>query len=324
MVTLSRLWRVTRSFVFAIVVFLVVSLVLGALYQIITTRLDAGKYLPPGQIVDVDGHNIHLNCTGDGSPTVVLESGLGGGSLDWSLVQPQVAKFARVCSYDRAGIVWSSASGGRRDAVQITNELHKLLDAAHIAPPYVMAGHSIGGAYVQLFAARYPDEVVGVVLVDSSHRDQLATVAGIPSFVPYLFKAAAPVGVARIVNEVMEAPPGLTSEATAERAGLYSHTHTVFAIADEMAAIPESLAELRDSPMKLGAKPLIVLSRGLSDGASPETEVAWRALQTELAKCSLNGSQVIAQKSGHYIQFSEPDLVVEAIRQASQAARGRQ
>jgi pimeloyl-ACP methyl ester carboxylesterase len=270
---------------------------------------------------DVKGHNIHINCTGDGTPTVILESGLGGGSLDWSLVQPEVAKFGRVCSYDRAGIVWSSAGGGRRDAVQITDELHELLGAARIPPPYVLVGHSIGGVYVQLFAARYPDEVAGVVLVDSSHPDQLATVPGIPSFVPYLSMAAAPVGVARILNQVLDDAPNLSAEKKAERAGLYSHTHTVFAIANEMAAVPDSLAELRGSPMQLGSKPLIVLSRGLNDGASPETEAAWRKLQIELVKCSTNGKHVIAQKSGHYVQFSEPDLVIDAIKQILNKAR---
>ncbi len=315
MVTRSRLWRVTRAIVFGIVV----ALVAGGLYQTITTQVEEGKYRPPGRIVDVEGNNIHINCTGEGSPTVILESGLGGGSLDWSLVQPEVAKFGRVCSYDRAGIVWSSASDGPRNASNISDELYKLLKTARVAPPYVLVGHSIGGVYVQLFAARHPDEVAGVVLVDSSHQDQLAIVAGIPSFVPYLFKAAAPVGIARIVNS-LEDFPNLSAEAKTERAGLYSHTHTVFAIANEMAAVPESLAELRNSPMQLGAKPLIVLSRGLSDGASPETEAAWRSLQTELVKSSSNGKQVIAEKSCHYIQFYEPELVTVAIRDVIRAA----
>lgn len=319
MISLSPSWRVTKRIAFGVVGFLVVALVVGALYQIITTRLDEGKYPLPGQIVDVEGRSLHLNCTGEGTPTVILESGLGGGSLDWSLVQPEVAKFGRVCSYDRAGIAWSASGEGSRNASQITDELHKLLDAAHIAPPFVLVGHSIGGVYVQMFAARFPDEVAGVVLVDSSHQDQLSRIPGIPAFVPYLYKAAASVGIARIVN-ALEDFPNLTAEAKAKRAGLYSHTHSVYANADEMAAIPDSLAELRDSPMQLGAKPLIVLSRGLSDGASPETEAAWRMLQTELVKCSTSGKHVIAQKSGHYVQFFQPDLVIDAIRQVLRSA----
>lgn len=274
-------------------------------------------------MVDVKGRKAHINCTGEGSPTVILESGLGGGSLDWSLVQPEAAKFARVCSYDRAGIVWSSASDRRRDAAEITGELHDLLTAANISPPYILVGHSIGGVYVQVFAARYPDEVIGVVLVDSSHQDQLASVPGIPAIVPFLYKAAAPMGLARIVSQVLNGQPNLSPEASAERIGLYSHTPTVFAIADEMAGIPASLNELRVSPMKLGGKPLIVLSRGISDGASAETEAAWRELQAELVNCSTRGKHVIAQKSGHYIQFFEPELVTDAIHSVMAEAANR-
>ncbi len=319
MVTISRLWSITKRIFFGAVVFLVVALVAGALYQLIATRADEGRYPPPGQMVNVEGHSLHLNCTGEGTPTVILESGLGGGSPDWSLVQPEVAKFGRVCSYDRAGIAWSTSGGGRREASQIRDELHKLLAAAHIAPPYIMVGHSIGGVYVQSFVARYPDEVAGVVLVDSSHQDQLSRIPGIPAFVPYVFKVAAPVGIARIVNMV-EDFPNLTAEAKTKRAGLYSHTHSVYANADEMAAIPDSLAELRASPMQLGDKPLIVLSRGLSDGGSPETEAAWLELQSSLAQRSTNGKLIVAKNSGHYIQFFEPGLVIDCIRQVIRQA----
>lgn len=322
MTTISWLWHIARRIAFGVACFFVVALVVGALYQFIATRLDEGKYPPPGQMVNVEGRSLHLNCTGDGAPTVILESGLGGGSLDWSLVQPEVAKFGRVCSYDRAGIAWSTSGGGRREASQITDELHKLLAAAHIAPPYVMVGHSIGGVYLQSFAARYPDEVAGVVLVDSSHQDQLSHIPGIPAFAPYLFKVAAPVGIARIVN-ALEDFPNLTSEAKAKRAGLYSHTHSVYANADEMAAIPDSLAELRASPMQLGDKPLIVLSRGLSDGGSPETEAAWLELQSTLAKRSTNGKLIVAKNSGHYIQFFEPGLVIDSIREVIQTVAGK-
>lgn len=320
MKTISRPWRFCRQIALAFAIILSIGLIVGALYQAIATRSDDGKYQPTGRIVEVDGQKFHINCKGEGSPTIILESGLGGGSLDWGLVQPEVAKFGRVCSYDRAGIVWSSAGENPRTASKITSELHTLLKAAGIPPPYVLVGHSIGGVYVQLFAARYADEVAGVVLVDSSHHDQLERVHGIPAFVPYVYKAAAPVGLARIVNQVAGTPPNLSPEANAERSGLYSHTHTVFAIADEMAVVPESFNELRASPMQLGAKPLIVLSRGLSAGASPETEAAWRELQTELVKCSASGKLVIAERSGHYIQFAEPELVIDAIRQIVYAA----
>jgi pimeloyl-ACP methyl ester carboxylesterase len=311
MVTFTRLLRFIKWITFGVVV----TLIVGALYQFVATHLDESHFPPTGQFIEVDGHNIHINCSGEGTPTVILEAGLGGGSLDWSLIQPEVARFGRVCSYDRAGIVWSSEDEGPRTASRITSELHKLLEAGGIAPPYVLVGHSMGGVYIQMFAARYADEVAGVVLVDSSHQDQLLYVPRIPALVPYLYKAAAPVGIVRLVNRVAASQPSLSPEANMKRARLYSHTHTVFTIADEMSAIPESLAELRAAPMRLGTKPLIVISRGLCDGASPETEAVWRELQSELLKSTSNGKHVIAKKSGHYIQFAEPELVTDSIRQ---------
>ena len=318
MIFVSFLWKAVRRITIGLAVCILAALAAGTIYQFVSTNLDESNYPPPGQILDVEGRSIHLNCTGEGSPTVVLESGLGGGSLDWGLVQPEVAMFSRVCSYDRAGIAWSSSSDGPRDAIKITDELHKLLGAAHIAPPFVLVGHSIGGVYVQMFAARFHNEVAGVVLIDSSHESQLSRISGIPGFVPYLAKASAPIGIARIVNNLEDAP-NFSPEAKAKRAALYSRNASVYASADEMSAISDSLAQLRDAPMRLGDKPLFVLSRGLREGTSPEIEAAWRELQIELADRSSNGKLVIAEKSGHYIHFSEPELVVDAIRKVVRA-----
>lgn len=310
-----QVWRSIKRIVTAASFAFVGLLVAGAVYQFVATRLDEGQYQPPGQIVDVDGRGAHLNCTGDGSPTVILESGLGGGSVDWELVQPEVAKFARVCSYDRAGIAWSLPGERPRNADQIVSELHRLLKTAKIDPPYVLAGHSIGGAYVQLFAARYPNEIIGVVLVDSSHQEQLKSIPGIPAFLPYAIKATAPFGIARLVNASEEVPTQVPDEMRAKRAALYSSIHSAFANADEMEAVPDSLASLRASPMQLSDKPLVVLARGISDGMSAETEANWRELQKDLVKCSSRGKLIIAGQSGHYIHFSEPMLAVDAIRE---------
>ena len=128
---------------------------------------------PPGRMVEVGEARTHLNCVGEGGPTVVLESGWsGGGSLDWLLVQPEVAKFTRVCSYDRAGVLWSERRSGPRDAIRIAEELDQLLKAGGEAPPYVMTGHSLGGPLVRVFDAQYPGVVAGFVFVDASHPDQ--------------------------------------------------------------------------------------------------------------------------------------------------------
>jgi pimeloyl-ACP methyl ester carboxylesterase len=140
------------------------------------SRRDAeSRFPPPGKMVDVDGVAFHLFCTGNGTPTVIFESGLDtDGSLGWSNVQPTIAELTRACSYDRAGIMWSAPLNGERDAKTIANELRMLLANASEAPPYVMVGHSLGGPLVRAFAdVAGPDAVSGVVLVDSSHPEQL-------------------------------------------------------------------------------------------------------------------------------------------------------
>ena len=154
---------------------IVVLSIVGATYQVIATEVDKRNYSAPGQLVDVGGHRLHLYCTGNhvaGNPTVILEQGLGGISSAWALIQPEVAKVTRVCSYDRAGMGWSDSGPKPRDAQQIASELHALLQNANIQGPYVLAGWSFGGLYIREYASQYPDDVTGMVLLDSSHPDQ--------------------------------------------------------------------------------------------------------------------------------------------------------
>ncbi len=126
---------------------------------------------PLGRMVDVGGYRLHINCAGRGNPTVVLIAGSGDFSFDWSLVQPDVSRVTRVCSYDRAGIAWSDPGPTPRTMRQDAYELHKLLGAARVKGPYVLVGHSIGGLIARVYAEQYPDEVAGVVLVDPTHED---------------------------------------------------------------------------------------------------------------------------------------------------------
>ena len=318
-----RVWKVSKRVAFALVCVLIVAMVAGAIYQFVATRLDAREYPLPGQMVDIGGHRLHLNCTGQGSPTVILEAGLGGGSLDWDLVQPGVAGFTRVCSYDRSGVAWSERGAAKADALQVIDELHRLLSAANITPPYVFAGHSLGGIYAQLYAAKYPDEVVGMVLVDSSSQDQLDRMGGIPGFLPYILKGAAPVGLTRIIGKrFIKPPPELSTEANSRRTALYLMSKHVYAVADEMENIAADMDELRSSPMDLGNRPLIVLVHGLIDPSALETEAIWSELQNGLAKRSSNSQLIIAKQSGHYIQFSEPKLVVDSIRRVVEQGAG--
>jgi len=150
-------------------VFVVLLVLSGVVYQAIGSATDARRYLPPGRMVDVGGHRLHLCCAGEGSRTVVMDSGLPGSSLSWSLVQPEVAKFTRVCSYDRAGLGWSDVGPTPRTSRRIVEELHRLLKKAEIEGPYVLVGHSFGAPNMRLYASKYPDEVAGMVLVDPLH-----------------------------------------------------------------------------------------------------------------------------------------------------------
>jgi alpha-beta hydrolase superfamily lysophospholipase len=147
------------------VVALAVGLILtGTIYESVAEAADIKAYPPPGQMVDVGGYRLHINCTGTGSPTVVLDAGLGDWSLGWSAVQGEVAKTTHVCTYDRAGVGYSEAGPLPRNAEQFATELHTLLKQANIPGPYVMVGHSLGGLPVRVFVHDYPTEVAGVVL----------------------------------------------------------------------------------------------------------------------------------------------------------------
>jgi pimeloyl-ACP methyl ester carboxylesterase len=227
-------------------------------------------------------------------------------------------------------MVWSEAGVGPRTSQQIVQELHTLLGKAGVRAPYVLVAHSLGGIHMQLYASQYPHEVAGMVLVDSSHEQQFSRqdMAQIPSFLPLLIKALTPFGVARVVNTLAAPAPNLPPDMKTERAAIYSHTRSMYAAADEMSAIPVSAQQLRAAPMQMGDKPLLVLTRGMKESSpfsSPEEadrmEQAWRELQADLASRSSNGKQIIAERSGHFIQFYQPELVIDAIHQVVAAAR---
>ena len=163
----------TKAFrIISIVVLVLVLLVLGtAIAGTIAKSNLAKEYSAPGQLVDVGGYKMHINCVGQGSPTVILEAGTGDFSLIWAYVQPEVAKYTRVCSYDRAGFGWSEASPHPRTGNMMVEELHTLLVKANIQGPYVLVGHSLGGLLARVYTHNYPDEVAGLVLVDSAYEE---------------------------------------------------------------------------------------------------------------------------------------------------------
>jgi pimeloyl-ACP methyl ester carboxylesterase len=282
-------------------------------------------------MVAVSRHDMHLYCTGKGQagPTVMMDVGLGGGVLDWQTVRPGVAKFARACSYDRSGICWSESGPNPRTSPRIVKELHALLKNGGVDSPYVLVGHSFGGANAQLYAARYPKEVAGMVLVDSALdqrnlnkdlRDALAKASPSPSVI----KVTATLGIACLLaSEEGSLPRRLARE----RSAIYSGTRHLYAVADESATVQKSVAEAADAAPSLKAKPLIVLSAGTREYPGLTKKQAKRAdeqtigFEASLTDLSENSKLVVAKKSAHYIQFERPELVVDAIHEVVDAAR---
>ena len=329
----SRLWRWTKRVLVGIAGLVLVLLLAGVVYQFVTTKIDERRYPALGEMVDVGGNNLHLNCTGEagGAPTVVMDSGLGGTVLDWQLVQPELAKSTRVCTYDRASMGWSDPGPQPRTSQQIVKELHTVLGNAGVTGPYVLVGHSFGGTNMQVYASQYPDEVAGMVLVDSALEDEKAvalTQSHQPS--PLMMKIYATIGLTRLPYTLGGETSGLTSpELEDEQAAISSHRKHIFAVADETSSLEESFDENRTDPMSLGDKPLMVLTAGTvqlaGTGLSEEQMNLIDKLHSEsqaaLTRRSENAKQIIVEDSGHYIQVEQPDLVIDAIRQVVEAAR---
>ena len=331
----SQLWRWTKRVGIGLAGLVIFLPLTGVIYQFVFTKIDQYRYPASGEMVDVGGYSLHLYCTGEGgAPTVVMDSGLGGTVLDWQLVQPEVAKFARVCTYDRAGMGWSDPSTQPRTSQQIVKELHTLLGNAEVEGPYLLVGHSFGGTNMQLYASQYPDEVAGMVLVDSALEDEEAitlTKSLQPS--PVLLKILATIGVTRLPYTLGGEAPGQTSpDLEDEQAAISSHRKHIFAVANETSSLEESFDENRTVPMALGDKPLIVLtagppplelitSQGLSQEQARQIDELHSESQVDLTQRSQNAKQVIVEDSGHYIHVEQPDLVIDAIHQVVEAAR---
>jgi pimeloyl-ACP methyl ester carboxylesterase len=311
--------------------------VAGATYQTVATEIDQRTYPPPGELVDVNGHLMHIDCIGEGGPTVVLESGLGTMSADWANVQPEVAQATRVCSYDRAGTGWSEPGPTPRDPKQISMELHTLLGKAGIDGPYVLVGQSFGGLYVRMHADLYPKEVAGMVLVDASHPDmwtrmppEVATTLKPPAWKVGAMTFLTRLGVFRLTGGDMAAC-GLPAQQCKEEQAYLRSTRYRITWGQEM-LVPGRDAQVR-AARSMGNEPLVVVSAGdhgrdLAAGVSPAAlnrfERTWRNLQSELAALSTDSTHIVVEGAGHStLQTDRRDARVtsEAIKEVVQAAR---
>ncbi len=265
----------------------------------------------PGTFIWVGNHRLHLNCIGQGSPTVIFESGLGGTSLDWVRVQPQVAEFTRACAYDRAGYGWSDSGPMPRDSVNISQELDVLLGNAGVPAPYLLVGHSFGGLTVRLYSYLNPRKVAGLVLVDSSHEDQYRRfeAAGV--------KASAPRGQSFFIGNAFQIPAALPNDVAPVARSFAESRRSMVALLSELRHIRNSARQIRSMRM-LSNIPLVVISHRVHD--SPETNARtrrdrlWLDMQAELARRSTRGRHIIAATNDHYVHLSEPQIVVDSIR----------
>lgn len=300
---------------------------------------------PPGKLIDVGGWKLHLNCTGTRgaqAPLVLLEPGIGAFSVEWSLVQPEIAKTTRVCSYDRAGDGWSDMGPHPRTFKQIVYELHTLLDRAGERPPYVMVGQSYGGWLVRTYRTSYPSEVAGIVLVDAGEDDperlmpdgsvgrasMLAKGAPIPPIktsgplrivdIPADSLAAMRRGIAGTVPRANDPPRDLLPE-DAKKMRTWAFGQIGHIAAGVNPVEVEEIALLRkermDNPQVYGDMPLIVITRSLPESDwTPAREEERRAAHKAVASASRRGRWLIAERSGHHVQIERPDLVIAAIK----------
>ena len=274
--------------------------------------VDSVADAPPGTFVGVGLHRLHLHCTGQGTPAVVFESGLGGTSLDWVRVQPEVSMFTRACSYDRAGYGWSESGPEPRHAARIAMELHRLLLHGNVPPPYVLVGHSFGGLAVRLFAARSePRAVAGVVLVDATHEQQFERMASAGLRVPM-----APTGRTFVISNHWLVPDSLPEALKPLAQRLALTRKSIRTLYGELGSIRYSALQV-DSIRHAPDVPVIVLARSPRRGAGDShdrLEETWLDLQRDLARSMINGSVQVVSGSGHYIHLDRPDRVVDAIR----------
>ena len=325
-------------------------LLAGLIFQAIGSARDARRFPPPGQLVNVGGHRLHIYCMGEGTPAVVMDSGFPASSLSWTFVQPAVARSTQACSYDRAGLGWSDAGPMPRSSRQIVEELRALLLNAGVEGPFVLVGHSFGTFTVRLFASTYPGDVVGLVLVDPiqpsewlemtelgarklasairlSRYGALLARLGVARLISALVRLGA-TGLGRasvslltggtiVESERMIAPLAkLPLELRPIVAALWTQPKFFDAIVGQAEALPQSAAQVAAATGDYGDIPLVVLS---ANSASP-SQVKEHA---SLAHLSSRGKHVVASKGGHWIQLDEPDLVIESIREVIESVGRR-
>lgn len=318
----------------------------GVFYQAWATSNDLKTHPAPGRMVGVHGSSYHLRCMGSGSPTVILEAGLGESSLIWYPVQAAIAETTRVCAYDRAGLGWSDGTNDSMSPEQVAANLKTILQNAAIEPPFILVGHSRGGLYSRSFYHQFPSAVKGMVLIDAVHDN------GPARELPYArweyFKQKIQITIAVPLSKIGfirlmgwanadRQPSPLPVKILAAKTAVQNRSATAQAVVNEITIMRKNLDPTTPRPASLGNLPLVVLTSGkridvelakrnaIAKNKSVENALAIaeteKILQQELTALSSNSKQVIAEKSGHFIMYDQPDLVVNTVTDMVRTAK---
>jgi pimeloyl-ACP methyl ester carboxylesterase len=309
------------------------AIIAGSVYEQLGRRRDLERLPQIGRSVDIGGRSLNIYCSGNGAPSVILESPGGGPGYVWAQIQPQIANYTNTCWYDRAGEGWSDPGPFPRTSEAIAKDLHELLQRAGLSPPYVLVGYSVGGLNVRVFNGLYPNEVAGMVLVDSAHEDEpqrapkfmLARTAPRYLWHPLhlFFQTSARLGLLRLTHS--SRPLSDTSQQTSVQIvrALRRQPKSVANDASTGIVEPESYAQAH-SAGGLGDRPLVVLTAGkplsFGDAEMARQAAAWQQvwiheIQAKLARLSSHGRQIIVENSDHGIVEQSPEALVQAVQE---------
>jgi pimeloyl-ACP methyl ester carboxylesterase len=314
-----RMWRTLRWAGMGLLALIAILAISGVLWNWLANRYDRQQYPAPGRMYTVNGHSMHLYCTGTGSPTLILDSGLGDDWTVWQKVQPTLSKTTQVCSYDRSGLGWTDVMSPDHDANTLADQLHALLKVAGIPKPVILMGHSMAGVNDRAYIARYPGDVIGMIFVDASSPDQFKRLpqeikADLNHDYASWLKWSTVLGIARATGQCSQVVPGLEFE----RNFIYASNCKISVVDTNIAEfddIDRSSDETRHTG-PFGHLPILVLSEDTStapDSWTPDTlkkfSIAWDSMQEDLKRLSSQGRRIIAKGSSHYVEVDRADLV---------------